>query len=321
MSALPTVGEESRRYLLNRLPHSMEEMLRFPKYVDFDVVNVCNARCVMCGIDFDGRRGKRMPAAVFEKIARELEEQRGSVERIGLVVNCEPLLDRHLEAKVRRLRSPGMPPLFINTNASLLSEKRARGLLEAGIDVVYLSIDSMDAGRFEEIRVGLDFREVFENARRFIELKAQIRPETRCRITMVLQDKNRDEAESFADYWEPLLGANDEVVVTRGYNWGLKTDVAPNDARANRHPCISLWTSCAIDVAGDVSLCCADQSGSVVLGNVLEESIAEIWRGPRMQACREKHLQGLRGEIPICSGCTVWTENKHAIHRRGSKGG
>jgi len=158
---------------------------------------------------------------------------------------------------------------------------------------------------------------VLDNTLRFIELKERLRPGTRIRVSMVQQENNRDEADAFAGYWQQRLHGNDEVVVTRGYNWGTKTGVAPHDPRASLHPCISLWTSCVIDVAGNVSLCCADESGSIVLGNVLEKSIAEIWRGPLMQSYREKHLGGSRREIPMCNGCAVWSEQKHLLHRHG----
>ena len=55
-------------------------MHRFPKFVDLDTFNMCNARCIMCGIDFDRRQGMYMSEELFEKIVREL-----GVDRIDLL--------------------------------------------------------------------------------------------------------------------------------------------------------------------------------------------------------------------------------------------
>ena len=312
-------GDRARSYVAQHHPYAWEEMLAFPKHVDVDTINTCNARCTMCGIDFDRRPLHRMPDELFDKIVAELGEARDHLERVGLVVNSEPLMDRRLAEKVGKLKRAGIKRVSIITNASLLSRRRAEELLHAGLDTTYISIDSLDPATYERIRRGLSFDVVYRNTCEFIRLKREINPRGTVRITMVQLAENGAEAEAFVAHWAERLGPNDQVVVTRGYNWGIAQDVVarhggPDDAH-NRVPCVGLWTSCVIDVDGQVRMCCADQEGTTLLGDVRLQSIAEIWRGPELARIRQVHLDGRRRQIAMCDGCPIWSPSKHVVKR------
>lgn len=292
-------------------------MQAFPKYVDIDTINTCNARCTMCGIDFDHRTDRRMDQALFDKIVDELAQRRDDVERVGLAVNCEPLMDRSLHEKVAQLRAAGIDRTFIFTNGSLLSERRTTELIEAGLDCVYVSIDSIDPERYEAIRAGLRFETVYANTLRLLEIKAALRPRTTVRIAMVEQPDRPGEGDAFVEHWKPLLGPGDQVSVTRAYNWGIAQSVVDCDdgvrAAVNRVPCLGLWTSLVVDVGGEVRMCCADEAGVTEVGNLSEQSIAEVWGGPAMSAIRQRHLDGRRHELALCDGCPVWDADKHRL--------
>jgi radical SAM protein with 4Fe4S-binding SPASM domain len=313
----PLVGSAARRYVEDHHPYAWQDMLEFPKYVDIETINTCNARCTMCGIDFDRRALKRMPDSSFDKIVAELSAYRAHVERVGLVVNSEPLMDRRLAEKVATLKTAGVRETFITTNASLLSRRRAEELLRAGLDTTYISIDSLDPATYEDIRRGLSFETVYRNTCEFIRLKREIHPRGTVRVWMVQRSEDPVEAEAFVHHWAEHLGSNDQVVVTRGYNWGIAQDVVarqggPDDVH-NRVPCLGLWTSFVIDVDGQVRMCCADQGGTTLLGDVRRQSIAEIWRGAELRRIREAHLAGQRRQIAMCDGCPIWSPNRHLI--------
>jgi radical SAM protein with 4Fe4S-binding SPASM domain len=315
-STAPLRGEPARLYVEGHHPYGWQEMLAFPKYVDLDTINTCNARCTMCGIDFERRVPARMPEALFEKIVAELAARRTEVARVTLVVNSEPLMDRRLAERVARLKKAGVDRTCIITNASLLSPRRAEELLRAGLDTTYISIDSLDPPTYERIRRGLSFDVVYRNACEFIRLKRAINPGGRVRISMVQLRENLAEAEAYVRHWAERLGPNDQVVVTRGYNWGIARDVVrlgSTRAAHNRVPCVGLWTSCVIDVEGQVRLCCADQDGRTQVGDVRRQSIAEIWHGRELSRVRDMHLDGRRHEIEMCDGCPIWSVTKHVL--------
>lgn len=51
--------------------------------------------------------------------------------------------------------------------------------------------------------------------------------------------------------------------------------------------------------------CCRDYASTLMVGNVLRETLAGIWHGQALAALRAEHLAGRAGNIPACSGCAL----------------
>jgi MoaA/NifB/PqqE/SkfB family radical SAM enzyme len=297
----------------------LHELVRYPKYVSIEVIDFCNARCVMCGVDPDRRSRQKLPPEIFDKLLGELAENAEHVRWVSLGGNGEALADSGLEDKVARLKQAGIRRVHVTTNASLLTEARAEGLLRAGIDYVGISLDSLDKATFEAIRIGLNFDDVYRNLRNFIWARDALRPETQIRIQMVAQDLNAGEQEDFMRHWTEHLMSHDQVVIQRVFGWGRIRDLEPRSAAANAIPCITLWGSMDIYADGKVHMCCNDTNGDIVVGDTRTHSLAEIWQGPEMTRIRELHLNHQRHTIELCDGCMTWNENKHATDGTGTK--
>lgn len=306
-------GDAALRYLETKLGWPIEELRAFPKFVCLDPTNQCNARCVMCGIDFRKVKPACMTDELFDKIVDELAGHAEQIERVALFVMCEPLMDPHLDRKIAKLKEIGIKCVHLNSNGSLLFASRARQLIRAGLDRIYISIDSMDPATYESIRLGLKFEQVYGNILDFIKIRDELNPDLVLRVQMILQEANFDEAGAFVEHWRGKVGPKDQVVVTRAFNWGDVHDaeLPGDDEDVNRIPCIALWSTLEILANGDVRLCCVDVDGAVDLGNVRDQSIDEIWHGPELAKARQMHVRGARGQIPICDHCTVWMESKH----------
>jgi len=309
----PLVGGAATAYVERRLLHPMASLNRFPKFFLIETVNTCNARCIMCGIDFDKKSKKIMEDDLFGKIVGELGQHRDHVEKVMLYLDGEPLLDKKLAARVARVKDAGIKTVNIATNASLLFEKTSRALIEAGLDEIYITIDSMKKDVYEAIRVRLDFDDVLQNTLRFIELRDAINPRLRIRVQMIKQELNHTEEPAFRAFWKDRLKPTDQIVVQKAHNWASAVDVMKfgDEDDVNNYPCIALWGTCVIHVNGDVPLCCMDTETKHKMGNVHTQTVAEIWTGEPMRAAREKHLGGRRQQIAMCDGCTLWREQKH----------
>jgi cyclic pyranopterin phosphate synthase len=82
------------------------------------------------------------------------------------------------------------------------------------------------------------------------------------------------------------------------YNRGGEVDVPVLQIPRCRIPDNPL----VIDYQGDVVLCCNDYHGSVVLGNVLETPLIEIWKSPNYRGLRRNLRRG-HFTLPICLRC------------------
>ncbi|MBV8517589.1 MAG: GTP 3',8-cyclase MoaA [Acidobacteria bacterium] len=116
------------------------------------VTDRCNFRCTYCmpkevfGRDFAFLR--RDELLTFEEIARLARVfVRAGVEKVRLT-GGEPLLRRDLESLVAQLAATGVRDLALTTNGSLLTRAKARGLHDAGLHRVTISLDSLDDAMF-----------------------------------------------------------------------------------------------------------------------------------------------------------------------------
>lgn len=306
----------AERYLTRRISpnEDLSALRRFPRYFEIETVNGCNARCPMCTIDDWNRKSPVMRDALFEKIAREIVEHRDEVIRVSLYRDGEPLIDKKLAQRVALLKAGGVRRVAISTNVSLLREPVARDLLEAGIDEVILSIDSLRKEVFEAIRVRLNFDEVMENALRFIELRNRLRPGAQIRVRMIRQESNLDEWPAYEAFWHSKVAPGDRVNFLNIHNWGSQLDGyhPVGDVSRRVAPCVALWSLMVIFADGEVPLCNVDYNNKYPTGNVRDHSIAELWTSAIVEERRCLHFEGRRDEIPPCAGCTVWDEPNDA---------
>jgi organic radical activating enzyme len=305
-------GVAAVRYIETELGAPLAELVRFPKYVYLEPVNACNARCIMCGIDFNRRPAQAMAAAVFNTLLQEIAAHHDEVRRVGLVLDGEPLLDAGLEEKIAAVKRAGVREAFLSSNASLLTRARGAALIEAGLDRIYLTVDSLKKDVYEDIRRGLRFDDVYHHVRAFIEERNRRKPGLVIRVNMVLQAHNHTEGAACIAHWTPLLAEHDQVVVRAAHGWGAALDIEPPAARAaaNRIPCIALWSTLGVHSNGAVHICCVDAAGTVHVGDAQTQSIAALWRGAVFTRVRQMHLDGRRAHLPICDGCTVWCGHK-----------
>lgn len=304
--------DRAQEYLVRRInpEANYADFLSFPKYLEVETINACNARCPMCTID-DWERGSRpMTNALFSKIGEELIDHAHEIERVSLYRDGEPLIDKKLASRVAVLKEGGIKNTHISTNVSLLNESKSTDLLSAGLDSIILSIDSLKKDIFERIRVRLVFEEVLENALRFIEIRNKIRPQTRITVRMIRQEGNEDEWPEFHDFWSQKLSPQDRVYFRNVYNWGgqLKGFAPLAKSYEPNLPCVALWSLMVIFCNGDVPLCNIDFNGKFPTGSVVTHSIQELWQSKIMTERRDWHLKGQKSNISLCENCNVWDE-------------
>jgi MoaA/NifB/PqqE/SkfB family radical SAM enzyme len=309
----PITGGKAISYVERRMAFHVGELDKFPKYILIETVNTCNARCIMCGIDFDKKSKAVIKKDLFEKITREISRHRDHVEKVMLYLDGEPLMDKKLPERIRMMKEAGVKIVNIATNAGLLDKKWGKALIDAGLDEVFITIDSLKKDVYEKIRVRLDFDTVYRNTVNFIALRDKMKSGLVIRLNMVLQELNKDEEPAFQEHFQKLLSPKDFVTVRKSHNWASGVNVRDwgDAADVNGYPCIALWGTCVVHVNGDVPLCCIDTETRHHLGNLLGQSIEEIWTGRIMADLKKMHIDGRRKEIPLCDGCTLWRDDTH----------
>ncbi|HUB81290.1 MAG TPA: radical SAM/SPASM domain-containing protein [Bryobacteraceae bacterium] len=116
---------------------------RFPREIRLNLANRCNFACPMCCIgqaraDREDEYLGDMPFAIVEKATMEGTRHGAIMDLFG----GEPTLYPHL-AEVMRLVRDGRSLSFITTNG-LLIKKRAKEMVDNGLNVLLISLDGWD---------------------------------------------------------------------------------------------------------------------------------------------------------------------------------
>ncbi len=267
---------------------------RLPDIVQIESTNLCNAKCVFCPRDEMHRRQGVMDVELFKKIVDECAAL--GITHVRVHNYGEPFLDRQLVEKVRYAKQKGIQEVGMISNGSLITEELARGMIEAGLDAINISVDAAGKDVFERTRLNLDYDTVIANVRTLARLRqesARTRPKL---ILSFVRQNNSDEERAFIEEWR---GVADKIHITDLHNWAGTL----NDKSDVRFPCYRLWLTFTVLWDGRVSLCCADFDGRHILGDLRTSTIAQVWNSPAYRAVRRQQLES--GGPEICRTCDL----------------
>jgi MoaA/NifB/PqqE/SkfB family radical SAM enzyme len=131
--------------------------------------NHCNLDCVICiRQSWDEPMGQ-MKDATFERI---LEGVSITSPIPAVFFGClgEPLSHPKIMEWVAQAKNTGAHVELI-TNGILLTEKRARQLIDGGLDVLWVSIDGASSESYSDMRLGAELNKVIENVTSFSHMR------------------------------------------------------------------------------------------------------------------------------------------------------
>lgn len=298
----------SFRYAFRNLGEN-KELMPFPLYLLIEPTSICNLRCVMCfQIDktFGGEKSfmGRMGLDLFKDLIDQAHE--GGTKAITLASRGDPTLNKNLGSMLEYMKGKFLE-VKLNTNGILLNDELSRSILANEVTDLVFSIDSYERENYEEIRKKAKFEKVVDNIKRFMEIRDLEFPNhrTTVRVSGVKVDEKQNKHD-FNKFWSRFVDYN--VLVDMQERW----DTYNNDERPSEMllPCDHLFERMYVWWDGKVNPCDIDYKSSLAVGDVNNQSIREIWNGPKYTALRKKHLQGMRSEYSVCAKCDLWTCSK-----------
>jgi cyclic pyranopterin phosphate synthase len=129
----------------------IDPQARVVDYLRISVTDRCNYGCTYCIPDGGVAHASRPDLLSFEETAALVRVFVGLGVRRVRLTGGEPTVRRDLPTLVRLLRAlPGLDDIALSTNGHLLPELAAP-LRAAGVDRLNVSLDSLDAERFQRI--------------------------------------------------------------------------------------------------------------------------------------------------------------------------
>lgn len=291
----------------------------FPDVFRLEVAGNCNFHCKHCPTGRQANNRGILKPSAFKRILEQFAELDFVPRVVVLYHGGEPLINKHLEQYIATFKALGVSKTVITTNASLLTAKRAEGLVAAGLDEIKISFDGASAAENDLIRIGGDFRRDASNVKtllRIRELLEKTTPSVRIsnvRIANIaeLTDLLKEGQEFFSKPPNYLIEAfgveNISFQSLPAMQWpgmvdeGSGSFVAPLQNKVNY--CASLFETFSVLTNGNVVACCNDLIEARIFGNVFKNSIFEIWHSDEFAEFRRQFRANIYSEP--CSSCVV----------------
>ena len=288
----------------------------FPRAVEVQTINRCNASCGFCPYPYTIHLQDRrvMDDTLYSKIVDECTAEE---ELQGFVPMCknEPLLDLKLEQRVAEFRSKARPHQAVElvTNGSALTPARARRLMEAGVDLITVSVNASNEETYNKVMIGLSWKQVMANLEALSNAELS---KVNVYLRFVSEQNNRNELDTFRKRWKDFnlftFDINNRAGAVRGYESRVMRhgDLMARLMRlggSRLYPvCPYVFSLAHVLENGDVPMCANDWHNREVMGNVKTQTIREIFNSSRMNEVRELMAAGRFEEIEPCHECSFY---------------
>lgn len=289
--------------------------LKTPYVVFVDPSSACNFRCTFCPtgdrklIRDLGRFQGSLSLADFEKVLTDIEQFDDPIKVLRLYKDGEPLMNRNLAQMVRMARgSSAVETIDTTTNGSLLRPAISDELLEAGIDLINISVDGLDAEQmFHFTGMRLDFDSFIANLAHLYRNRGKAKVVIKTTQEIIGVDRKAEFFDTFGNICDliyientspcwPDFDVEDRMGIT------IETGLYGNEI-SEQTACPYLFYSISVNSDMKVSACFVDWSRALLVGDLRIESLREVWDGGRMLAHRTAHLDGRRTQHPTCGQC------------------
>ena len=292
------------RYVIYRYKYIQYPKLKileeYPPNIQIEPTSLCNLRCIMCyqsDKSFSGKSKGFMGYMDFDLLKKVIDEIEGKVEAVTFASRGEPTLHPQLDKFLQYCEGKFLG-FKLNTNATLLNEKKIHMLLSSDLQQLVLSIDEKDKENYEKIRVNAKFEIIMKNLEMLknIREKNYQKSKLRIRISGVKINTNQSTEEMNKFYKEFA----DEIALVNYDPWESSYENPINEIDL---VCTELYRRMFVWHDGKVNPCDYDYKSLLSKWNVKTESIKSIWNSHYYNEIRNLHKAKQRNKIEPCRRC------------------
>ncbi len=240
-----------------------------PSWIELSLIDVCNRKCIFCPKS-DENVAPDTYQRMNEKIINKIHDQLLEIEFNGTIALCgygEPLLHKDISKITQTLSK--VSKVEIVTNGDVLTSKKLQDLYLAKASKVLVSMydGPEQIEKFKKMTKDANVPEEF----------------------IILRDRWHDQYNDFG------------VKLT---NRAGTINVGEQEKVDKTKTCFYPAYQFLIDWDGNIYLCPQDWQRRVSMGNIMQESIYEIWIGKTLSKFRKNLLLGKRCNNP-CTKCNA----------------
>ncbi len=302
-----------------------------PYYYLIDICNVCNLRCPLCptGIDTLGRVQGVMR---FEEYRRILDRVKDFALVVSLYNHGEPFLNKDIFDIVEYTARNNVGT-NVSSNLNWPLPIDPKDIVRSGLEYLTVSLDGVTQESYQEYRVGGHIQEVFDNMRNLLAARKELRSKTPFVewqfIVFKHNEKEIERARQLAAEWGVDLirfvapAVQPESMGDRDFyeKWmpenPLYLERTPALAAERGYiydrTCFYLYRSMAIHYGGGVTPCCFTHERKYDFGDILKNTVEEIWNNHHYRSARtlfnRQPPREARTSV-VCDLCPVFRQTR-----------
>lgn len=295
--------------------------LKTPFVVMVDPSSACNLKCKFCPtgdvnrIRATGRYQGYMRFPLFKKIIDDLDKFENPIKTLRLYKEGEPLVNPLFSEFVSYAKNSNkILKIDTTTNGLLLTHNLARKIIDAGLDQINISINGMNSKEYQFLtKSKINFDNLVDNIAYLYSIRGN------CEIYIKAIEENL--TESGKELFYSVFGdISDRIFLEHLQpNWpGFAFDYIDFNYKTghygqplvDREVCPYIFYIMVINADGTISACVQDWEHQLLIGDIREESVQDVWNGARLKYLQITHLKKQRSGLSICSICPVL---KHGV--------
>ncbi len=293
-----------------------------PISLAFEPTTACNLRCPECpsGLRSFTRPTGKLDEAFYQRVIDEVHE---SLLYLTFYFQGEPYLHPDF---LRMVQYASQRNIYTatSTNAHFLTDEQAKKTVESGLNRLIISIDGSTQETYEAYRKSGDLQKVLEGTARILKWRKQLKSKTPAVLWQFLVVKPNEHQIPEIKRIAKEMGVDKVAFKTaQVYDFEHGNDLIPTLDQYSRYRansdgtysiksklidhCWKMWHSCVITWDGKVVPCCFDKDAEFPMGDLTNQSFAQIWHSAPYDHFRQA-LIGSRSSIEMCQNCTEGTK-------------
>ena len=303
----PRIDTEGRTRLETVIP------LPVPLVIFCDPSSLCNFQCKFCptgdrNLIRKVRPNQLMDFNLYKKVVNDILQFEKPIKVLRLYKDGEPLLNPKFADMIKYAKDKGCAErIDTTTNASLLSPRKNIEIIEAGLDRINISVEGISKEQYHSFaRYRINFEKFVENIAHFYEHRKQ------CEVIIKINGDliSKEDVEAFFEIFQNIAdGIYVEHVMQCWPLYELKEVKVNEQVGIYGQPirevevCPYVFYSISVNAEGTVSLCFLDWNRQLLIGDVRQKSLLDIWHGEELLKYQKMFLKKQRKNHPICSTC------------------
>jgi len=320
-------GNENRIWISNdirREEFNKKEFAKIPIAYSLDSTRRCNLRCTKCPYHRQGANGRigwrnkalDMPIDLIRRIADECDKR----TTVYISISGETLLHPGFEDILKELYKRELRFSY-TSNATLLSDSVLLKMLDHGLESLVISLDAVTEETYKKIVPRTDFNKTISNVENAIKRINEFGRHISLAYVSI-PGVNENEFEDYINQWLNRVNSISQLIwadpATETQTTCFDIDLP------KRFACIQPYQMQVISPEGLVSPCCRDYDSEMVMGDLKEDKLTEIWNGDNLRKFRNSMLyeEDSTSMHPTCRKCNMWStgggyyviDGNHAIY-------